>query len=121
MASRVLILEDDPFIALDLQSMLEDEGYDVMGPVASARQALDLIARDGKPDCALLDFFVSGGTTVDVAREFETRGVPFMFLTGNSRDAKTAIQRDALCNKTRVRTKPFLQNRIMDDVSEMLG
>lgn len=91
MAHRVMILEDDPFIALDMEGLVEEAGYDVLGPVASAKAALRLIANDNCPDCALLDFNVTGGTSEALARELDRRGVPYMFLTGNADDVQDAL------------------------------
>jgi len=119
MAYRVMILEDDPFIALDMEGVMEDAGFDVLGPVASVPEALKLIAEGGnkKPDCALLDFYVTGGTSEFVARELAKEGVPFMFLTGNAEDARQALSDHDLL----IRSKPVQTERIVKDVTNLLG
>ncbi len=50
----MLVAEDDPFIAAELQGVLADEGAEVMGPVPTVRAAMAAIEA-GKPDVALLD------------------------------------------------------------------
>ncbi|MGN7871534.1 hypothetical protein [Paracoccus sp. 22332] len=50
----VLIVEDEMMIALDVQMMLEDNGYAVLGPVGSVEGALRLLD-DTRPDVAVLD------------------------------------------------------------------
>ncbi len=115
MSDRVMIIEDDPFIALDMQDVVESAGYGVIGPIASRDKALEIIDTD-TPDCALLDFNVRGGTTAMVARRLETLGVPYMFVTGNSRDVEAALpELDAL-----IRCKPVAAKRIIGDLQSLL-
>ncbi len=119
MAYRVMILEDDPFIALDMEGVMEDAGYDILGPVASVPEALKLIGNDNEPtpDVALLDFYVTGGTSEFVARELAKKGVPFMFLTGNADDVRKCMaDHDPL-----IRSKPVQIERIIKDVKTLLG
>ena len=119
MTYRVMILEDDPFIALDMEGVMEEAGYNVMGPVASTPQALKLLNSDGAqvPDCALLDFYVTGGTSEFVARELGRLGVPYMFLTGNASDVRNVMaDQDPL-----IRSKPLSVTRIVDDVQNLLA
>ncbi|MGB6229904.1 MAG: response regulator [Litorimonas sp.] len=118
MAYRVMILEDDPFIALDMENVMEDAGFDIVGPVASVPEALKLIndAPENAPDCALLDFYVTGGTSEFVARELARQGVPFIFLTGNARDVRACMTgHDPL-----IRSKPVEVERIVEDVHGLL-
>lgn len=119
MAYRVMILEDDPFIALDMENVMEDAGYDIAGPVATVPEALKLIRDepDKRPDCALLDFNVTGGTTEFVARELARIGVPFMFVTGNADDVRETLpEYDPL-----IRSKPVQIERVVKDVATLLG
>lgn len=119
MAYRVMILEDDPFIALDMEGVMEDAGYEIVGPVASAPEAMKLIKNDNDtlPHCALLDFYISGGTSEFVARELAKQGVPFMFLTGNADDVRNCF----VDQSPIIRSKPVHANRIVDDVASLLG
>jgi DNA-binding NtrC family response regulator len=81
-AVRILILEDDPFIALDLQAIVEGEGHvtSVCGSVAEARRWLD-----DDIDFALLDVDVRDGKSFEVASSFQDRRIPFAFVTGSRR------------------------------------
>ena len=111
MPARVMILEDDPYIALDMEGLVEDAGYKVMGPVATPTAALRLIADNDNPDCALLDFHVTGGTTEVVARELDRLGVPYMFLTANARDVAAALPDcDPLIHSKPVRARGVLNS-----------
>ena len=82
-AVRVLILEDDPFIGLDLQSIVEAEGHEVVrwcGSVAQAREALG-----SKLDFVLLDVEVRDGTSYEFAAQLSGRRIPFAFVSGSKR------------------------------------
>ncbi|MGB3456620.1 MAG: hypothetical protein WBG08_03930 [Litorimonas sp.] len=118
MAYRVMILEDDPFIALDMEDVMEEAGYEIAGPFASVPEALKEIKNDDAPapDCALLDFYVTGGTTEFIAKELEREGIPYMFLTGNASDVRDAMaEYDPL-----IRSKPVETARIVKDVETLL-
>jgi len=81
---RILILEDDPLIALDLQDTVEDEGHEVVATCASIAAAR---ARLAEPiDFALLDVDVTDGKSFDIAAALLCRGIPFAFVSGSRRD-----------------------------------
>ena len=80
-ARRILVVEDEPMTALDLEMRLSDAGYEVMGPAASLRAAereLDL----GLPDIALLDSNLGGVKSYALAEHLVANGVPVVFCTG---------------------------------------
>ncbi|MGO4573181.1 response regulator [Microvirga sp. 2TAF3] len=78
---RILILEDDPFIALDLQAILEDKGHEIIGIYSSLDEARDHL-EDGF-DYALLDVDVVGGKSFGIAAELLERHVPFAFVSAS--------------------------------------
>ena len=59
---RVLIVEDEALVALELEELLLDEGFEVVGSAANAAQAIDL-GRRHRPDLALLDLNLADGAT----------------------------------------------------------
>jgi chemotaxis family two-component system sensor kinase Cph1 len=77
----VLIVEDEPLIALDLESVLTDEGAVVVGPGANMVESLRL-AQSAEVSAALLDVRLGAETVAPVARVLGERGVPFAFYTG---------------------------------------
>jgi CheY-like chemotaxis protein len=80
---RVLLVEDEYFIAEDLRRALEDAGIGVLGPVPTAVEALDLISASARIDAAVLDINLEGdGLVYPVADALQARGVPFVFATG---------------------------------------
>lgn len=81
---RVLLVEDEPFIALDLQQMVEAGGHDVVGVAESEDEALKLADAEG-PDAALVDVNLKDGLTGPaISRALVQRGVRTAFVTGNS-------------------------------------
>ncbi|MGJ3261910.1 MAG: response regulator [Salinarimonas sp.] len=78
---RILVVEDEYFIADDLAQALAAEGAEVIGPVGDPAEALDLIARE-RIDRAVLDINLRGELVFDVARALQARQVPFVFATG---------------------------------------
>jgi len=76
---RVLILEDDPFIALDLQAIVEGDGHDVVGVFASVAEATEHLG--DAFDYALLDIDVADGKSFTIAAELKSRRIPFAFVS----------------------------------------
>ena len=78
---RVLVVEDEMLIALQLEDMLADAGCIVVGPFARVADAL-AVAKAEIVDLALLDVNIAGEKSFPVAHVLEKRGVPFLFVTG---------------------------------------
>ena len=78
---RVLLVEDEFFIALELQSIIEHEGYEVVGPFRDVDNALAAIKVE-PPVMALLDANLEGTSSSPIAEELLRRGIPFGVVTG---------------------------------------
>jgi DNA-binding response OmpR family regulator len=81
---RVLVVEDDSLLAMDLEDTLVDAGATVVGVCQTLDEA---IARADAGDfaVAVLDFTLGRDTASPLARRLLRRGVPFVFYTGKSR------------------------------------
>lgn len=80
---RILLVEDEYFIACAMQCGLEDVGASVVGPAAFVEDALALL--DSEPvDGAVLDVSLNDGKVYPVAEVLMARGIPFVFTTGYS-------------------------------------
>jgi CheY-like chemotaxis protein len=79
--ASILIVEDEPFIALELKAAVEEAGGLVVGPVASAEAALELLKRETVA-AAILDVQLSDGTVSPVAAVLVQRGIPMVFQSG---------------------------------------
>lgn len=78
---RILVVEDEYFIASDLKRALTEAQAVVIGPVADADKGLSLAA--GEPlDAAVLDVNLEHTTSYAIADRLAEQAVPFMFLTG---------------------------------------
>jgi DNA-binding response OmpR family regulator len=79
---RVLVVEDEFFLADDISRALTRTGIEVVGPVARSKAAEVLLASDREIDAAVLDVNLNGEMAYLIADELRERGVPFAFATG---------------------------------------
>jgi len=80
---RILVVEDEMLIALMLQSMLEELGYQVAGRASTVADALAIIETDTQGiDAATLDINLGGEHASAVADELDAHGIPFIIATG---------------------------------------
>jgi len=91
---KVLIIEDNYVVAAHLAAALEDDGFKVIGPVATAEGAVSRIDEEAL-DGALLDVRLREGSAVDVASALRGHGVPFVIVSGYSRDMLPTELKDA--------------------------
>ncbi|THD65158.1 MAG: response regulator [Bradyrhizobium sp.] len=85
MPGDVLIVEDDPIIALGLEDTILGFGVKTVRTAASVARALDMIA-DRAPDFALLDVGLVREKSFAIAERLEALQVPFAFVTGYGAD-----------------------------------
>jgi CheY-like chemotaxis protein len=78
---RVLVVEDQYAIALDLCEGLDRQGADVVGPASSVEDALDMLEGGARPDVAVLDIQLRGGLVYPLADRLLQLGVPYLFTT----------------------------------------
>lgn len=81
---RVLIVEDDYFIATELAAGFERAGIRILGPVPSLAKALAVVERE-QLDAAVLDINLDGEKVYEVADALIARGLPVVFVTGYDR------------------------------------
>ena len=87
--TRVFVVEDEVFVAYEMNDMLEELGFEVVGPALNAEDAQKL-ARTAEIDAAFLDVNLGGGKTSEpTAMILRERGVPFVFVTAYTPDQIT--------------------------------
>jgi hypothetical protein len=102
---RILLVEDDPIIGLDLRQTLEHAGATVVGPAHDVPSATALI-RNGPFDVAVLDHLIVGGDSLPLAHELNCAGAQIPFpheppwdprskIPSRSRDRQTLSGRRA--------------------------
>ncbi len=79
---RVLLVEDEYFLAHEMRRALEESGAEVLGPAGRVEEALALIEGTGRIDAAMLDLNLRDVMAFPVADALRERGVPFVFTTG---------------------------------------
>ncbi len=85
----ILLVEDQPVVALDFAMTLERCGAAVVGPAAGLAEALALLAAHTL-DAAVLDVHLSEEAAWPVADALAARGIPFVFTTGTALDMPPA-------------------------------
>ena len=79
--ARVLVVEDEVIVAMDVQANLEAAGATVLGPAHTLSEALEL-ATNFTLSAAVLDLRIGRETIGPVARVLKARNIPFLFYTG---------------------------------------
>ena len=111
---RVLVVEDEAIIAIDMAAALEDAGYAVIGPVGSVFEAMQLL--DETPcDCAVLDINLAGETSAPVAGRLLQQGVPFVTVSGNTPETSGAE-----FSQAPFLSKPIITSKLLTQLSRML-
>jgi len=106
---KVLIVEDEELVALDLYGYMLEAGFKVTGTAASSEECFELIEKDS-PDIILMDINIQGKLDgIEVAKILnQTSKIPFIFLTANS-DTLT-VTRALPLNPHAFISKPFNKN-----------
>jgi len=78
---RILVAEDESFIALDIERMLQNFGCEVVGPVASVQEVLQYAVRGGF-DGALLDVNLRGHKIFEILPKLEDLGLRLIITSG---------------------------------------
>nr|WP_294546826.1 HWE histidine kinase domain-containing protein [uncultured Rhodopila sp.] len=112
---RVLIVEDSYLISLLLEQVLEDQGWELVGPATRVPAALAL-AQTERIDAALLDINLDGEMSWPVAMALRERGIPFAFSTGYG----SAADLPASLADVFVLKKPFQLAEVESRMQKML-
>ncbi len=88
---RILVVEDEPLIAVDIIDQLSELGADCIGPALTLKEALSLVESEVF-DCAVLDIRVGSDSVFPVARRLAERKIGFVFHTGNC--DKSVLKKD---------------------------
>jgi two-component sensor histidine kinase len=112
---RLLVIEDETLVALDIVSVLEDAGAAILGPAATAEQALKFIAA-GSIDGALLDGNLNGHPVDEVAAALTRENIPFLFVSGYGAESLPR----AFANAPAL-SKPFLPEALVVAVTELIA
>jgi len=112
MKGRILIVEDEPIVALDLRQEILQMGCEVVGVAESADEALLAVGAACRPDLALMDIRIVGNLDgIQTARLLSGMyGIPSIFLTSYSDES--TIARAARAMPYGYLTKPFQSSEL---------
>ncbi|MBI5805972.1 response regulator [candidate division TA06 bacterium] len=121
MTKKIMVIDDEPYIARVIKFKLEQEGYTVF----SANDGLTGLEkiRQEKPDLVLLDVMMPGLTGYEVCQKIKSdpqlSGIPVVILTakGQEKDREEGLSVGA----SDYITKPFSSNRLLELVRNMVG
>jgi len=116
MTARILIIEDEALVAMELRFVLEDLGHEVVATVADAATARQIV-RETEVDLALVDIHLSDGPTgVALGRELgQDLGVSVLFMTANP-----GMVRDGVAGTIGVLSKPTEERAVQTAVDYAL-
>ena len=117
MSARILVIEDEALVAMELRFVLEDLGHQVIGTVADARSARRLV-QESDVDLALVDIHLSDGPTgIALGRELaQELGVTVLFMTANP-----GMVRNGVAGAIGVLSKPTDERAVQTAVDYALG
>jgi len=116
-AGLVLVVEDDYFIAMDLRDTLTGAGYQVLGPVGTATDALELLNKH-EPAAAILDVNLGDHRVTPVAQALATRSIPYVLASAyNDLD----LDNEPLLTTALNLGKPTLPGSLLTAVRQMIS
>ena len=113
---KVLILEDEPIIALDVDGILTDAGFEVAGILSTCAAAMEWLEAN-RADVALIDIDLHDGSCEHVAQRLHELGIPFVVFSGSEPTEGTI---DAVFLKGGWLEKPAPGSRIVSSVKTAL-
>jgi two-component system, OmpR family, sensor histidine kinase TorS len=113
-AKRVLILDDEALIALDVEMTLADLGYEA-ATAMTVTEALQLL--EARPvDLAIVDYHLKDGNADEVLKQLRSRKIPFVVCSGS-----VELQElQALLQGSAFLAKPFTTDRLVDAVTGLV-
>jgi DNA-binding response OmpR family regulator len=111
---RVLVVEDEALVAMLVEDILLDAGAEVVGPAATAAEALALLAAS-LPDLAVVDVNLGTHTSEPVTAALTVRRVPFLIATGYGAAGIAAPPGGAVISK------PFEPSALVERLVALLG
>ena len=113
---KVLVVEDEFIIALDLSETVQDLGYELEGPFEGKEAAIEAI-EEGMPDLAILDVFTADGEVYPLADKLVEAGVtwPEWNTIGTPAEVRALYPDAVAC------AKPCPPDRLIDAMQEAVG
>ncbi|WP_171054554.1 response regulator [Roseovarius arcticus] len=114
MGSRIILIEDEPLIAADIEFAIQDAGYDVVGSARTVDEGLRLL-KTTVCDGAVIDANLNGQSSKAIVDKLDLAAVPYIVVSGYTRD-----QIDFLKEGTVLIGKPFRMSDLTNAIRENL-
>ncbi|MFO1056721.1 MAG: response regulator [Dongiaceae bacterium] len=112
---RVLVVEDEALVAFELEDIISEGGFAVVGPANALDSAL--VAAEREPiDAAVLDINLRGELSFPVAYALRSRQIPFFFLTGYVGEIMVPDDLQGV----KVLSKPYQAQRLITTLRRLL-
>jgi CheY-like chemotaxis protein len=111
---RALVVEDEIMVAMYVEDLLTELGFEVAGLATALEQALPL-AREGEFDFAVLDINLAGQVSFPIADVLRERGIPFLFASGYGSKGVSDGYKDAI----RIQ-KPFVSRDLAHAIAKIV-
>jgi DNA-binding response OmpR family regulator len=111
---RILVVEDEFLIAELIREVIEESGYEVVGPYGTLVEALNA-SRLVQADAAIVDLVLHGDLAYPIAEVLTKRGIPFGFATGRDTAATESVWEQRPCLG-----KPFFADELRQFVGLLL-
>jgi two-component SAPR family response regulator len=82
-SKKILVVEDEALVALEIMSILNEAGFEIVGPVGTVNAAMTAIETE-RFDAALLDINLHNIPSFDIAKALQKKEIPFAFVTAYS-------------------------------------
>jgi PAS domain S-box-containing protein len=115
-AARILVVEDEALVALQVQGDLQQAGFHVIGPARSLKHGL-LLATQEEFDAALVDISLGRDTSAAIADQLLARSIPFVFATGYSE----ASMLPKHLREIRRLKKPYVAAEMQEILSDLMA
>lgn len=113
--ARILVVEDEVIIALEIAASLEEEGAEVIGPSHTLADA-KVQATKSQISAAILDMRLGSASVGPVARLLSERGIPFIFYSGQAHGDPTCAEWPA----TPIFSKPTPSRMLIDALARLI-
>ena len=116
---KILIVEDEQVIAMDLEKTILNFGYNVLSTVSSGEEALNFM-KSNKPNLVILDILLAGDlngieTGVIISERFN---IPIIYITAY---AKEILLRSKITESSAFLVKPFNESELHKKIEEVLS
>ncbi len=113
---RILVVEDEILVALDVAATVEDANGTVIGPAGTVRQAMDLISHN-EVDAAILDVDLADGNVEPVLDRLKSRNVFVIIHTGGGLPARLAARYPGLPVFLKPTSPAVLTDRVASELA----